>query len=194
MTTPVPTFTVPRSLSIPEEKKEAPTVKTPRLRASALSASDDHSHLALREEEKNNNKLVIVYSRDIPQNVHTLFKSLGKVVDFSYKIHGSYSLRDIQYNYLYIDIRDEQNRIYLKLHRQELQQIDSLAFGHKIEFEAVEERSDAWWKACKKAISHFDSLLGHPDELQQVLFNDKLKFCSLSSSLLKKVMACFGAH
>jgi hypothetical protein len=173
-----------------------PVLKVPSLDEFKSKLEEHKSAVVVHEEKKveKQNKLVIAYSKEIPAEVKTLFASLGRTVEFNYSVHSMVSLLQIEFNYLYIDITKEKNRLYLKLHRKELEQMDSIAFCYKFEIDTLQDRSDAWFKAFGKAISVFDMLIGDADQMKQVLYNDKLKYSHKVTSVLKKVFSCVNGH
>jgi hypothetical protein len=171
-----------------------PVLKVPSLdEFKSKLQHDEKKEPAPVAEMKRENKLVIAYSKEIPQDVKTLFSSLGRVVEFNYDVHSSLKLLAIDFNYMYVDITKEKNRLYLKLHRKELDQIHSIGYAHKFELETC-QREDAWFNAMEKAISAFDTLIGSADEMEQALFQSKLKYQSKAVSVLKKCFSCVAGH
>jgi hypothetical protein len=168
-----------------------PQITSPKLDENKIEAPEvfdsEHHHL---------HQLVIGYSKQIPDEVKNLFASLGKVVEFSNQQHGNLNLLSIDFNYLYIDITKQENRVYLKLHREELDTLDTLGFAHKWEIEILEKDrpTDSWTRAFNKTISHFDVLIGDIDKMRDGIFNDKLKYISFFNTIFKKCLACVGGQ
>jgi len=163
---------------ISEIKKEL----SPTLEASSSSSESI-------PEIKKYGKIVILHSRDIPDDAYLCFREFGKCLDFNAVIHSRYNIDKFDHDYVFIDIRSKSNRLYLQtIPDDTFKSLDVCVYCW--DYERLADSQESFLRLADNVLCSFPSRQAIKEDFDNLLFKPKVKHHSRLWYLLK---ACFKA-
>lgn len=152
----------------------------------ALGVIEKEEHVVFSDEKKFN-QILILHSRDIPNDIMKTFEGFGKCMMFDADLHVNYKLGDFpEYSYLFFDVRAPKICRFLQLcEKKDLHDKDILAYCYWFEKDCA-DRNDLWLEVADKILTSWPSKsYALKQEWDKVLFSPKIKYHYKITSFFK---------
>jgi len=138
------------------------SINLPSVIQSVIQLSENKADESINLPVNNSSKIVICLSKSLSKEDLKLLQYYGQVEEYSHSIHNNVELDKIDFDYLLLDLRKAEDRLYIQKHvLNHLQQINLVLFRYSFEgdngISYNVERTELPCKQISKKV--FDELL-----------------------------------
>lgn len=154
-----------------------------------LQAQHRQENKVVPSEEKKD-KIVVLYSRDIPSDVRDSFMSFGKCLFYNHDVHSKYSIGEYTHDYIFFDVRRKVDRSYLQsIHEDVFKSLNVVVFCH--EYEKVADIDNSFTQLADNVITSFPSQQAFKKDWDELLLKQKIKHYSRFRYLIQACLKFF---